>query len=267
MKKLLVDYVSDLHLGFYLPYDSKLRFSREDIARLVEKEIIPKKQGEILMVGGDICEDIDAFVYFVEECAKVYERVFFVAGNHEYYIMPAQRERYGQNSFKKIDEIYERTKDNPKLVFLDRSNPENHGKVCYKDFIIAGDTLFYTPIGQEGLSFYLTSSNDSNYITIPPFTPLDQIYRLHLDSMEWYDRLPECDIILTHVPPVHNPSSHYAINSCYYATVKELKTKVWIYGHDHVNAMFKKADTMFYSNPWGYYSASFPIKTIEVIKE
>lgn len=271
LKTLSVDYVSDLHLGFYLPYDKNLSFDKNDIRKLVETEIVTKKQGEILVIAGDICESIDCTHDFLTIVSEYYEKIFFVAGNHEYYLLESIYDKYNGNSINKIDELIERLKDNEKIVFLDRANSYNNqfkGTYSYKGFLLAGDTLWYTPIGFLGRDFYLNCSRDSSYIRIPPFSALEQIDRVHLDSIGWYDKLPILDLIVTHVPPVHNPESKYTEpNSCYMCNVGELKAPVWIYGHDHEIADFHKAGTRFLSNPWGYYSATLPIKNVIISKE
>lgn len=262
---LQIDYISDIHLGFYLPYDNSLHFKKSDIKNFIDINILPKKVGEILVIAGDICEDVTCIIDFLTECSKHYEKVLFVAGNHEYYIHGENMAlEFCFNSLNKIEKLNELLKDNEKIIFLDR-NSANKGQYNYKGFTIAGDTLWYLPLGNDGWFFYLASSNDSR--AIRGGSPRDRIMEYHLESLKWYDSIPEVDLLITHVPPVHNPGSPYDSNSCYLCTVPELKAKTWIYGHDHVGADFEKFGTRFVSNPWGYYSTKFKIKTIEITRE
>lgn len=264
MRKLVIDYISDLHLGFYLPYNQNTKFNKNDIKYFVNTVIKPKIKGEVLVIAGDICEDIDVLIEFLNKCSNYYERIFFVAGNHEYYLTTQEMlddfDGLSENKIRKINKTFN---NNEKIIFLDRFNG---GLYDYKGFTIAGDTLWYLPIGLEGWFFYMTMSNDSRLIT-DLFPSKERIMNYHLESVEWYDSIPKVDLLITHVPPIHNPHSLYDVNSCYLCSLQELKTKTWIYGHDHVEADFKKCGTRFLSNPWGYKSTDFKIKTIEIIKE
>ena len=85
MKSLNVDYISDLHLSFYIKSDNN-GYSIESIKEFIDKNIKPKVNGQILVIAGDISEFIKSSIVFLEECAKYYDKVLFVAGNHEYYI-------------------------------------------------------------------------------------------------------------------------------------------------------------------------------------
>ncbi len=80
--KLDIDYVSDLHLGFYASKLDKI----ELIDKLVEEKIKPQVNSNILVIAGDIDEDIDRVCEFLYACSKYYSKVIFILGNHEYYI-------------------------------------------------------------------------------------------------------------------------------------------------------------------------------------
>lgn len=267
MKYLRVDYISDLHLGFYLPYDSDVHFRKEDIKSFVEKAIKPQVNGEILLIAGDICEDVDCLVTFLKETSKYYKKVFVCFGNHEYYfVSKLQIYEYMTSEFK-IAKMIELLQDEENIIVLDRNEEIYHGLYIYNGFSIAGDTLWYLPKGAEGWDFYMNNSNDSRAMALSG-NAMEDIMRLHMESVEWYDNLPsQLDLIVTHVPPVLNPSSRYGYNSCYLCDVNELKTKTWIYGHDHIIADFAKSGTRFLSNPWGYNSKNFKIKTIDIVKD
>ncbi|MDD7150958.1 MAG: metallophosphoesterase, partial [Bacilli bacterium] len=80
--KLNVDYVSDLHLGFYI----KDLNSTEEINKFVIDKIKPKVKSSVLVIAGDIDEDINRVSELLYSCSKYYKKVIFVLGNHEYYI-------------------------------------------------------------------------------------------------------------------------------------------------------------------------------------
>ena len=85
MNELVVDYISDLHLSFYLKASSN-GYEEIQMDEFISRVIEPQAKGEILVVAGDITEFTKHGVLFLKKCAKYYKKVFFVAGNHEYYI-------------------------------------------------------------------------------------------------------------------------------------------------------------------------------------
>ena len=68
--------------------------------------------------------------------------------------------------------------------------------------------------------------------------------------------------MITHVPPFRNKNNSRGNNSCYYTEVKEYKSPVWIYGHDHKEEDIIINNTRLVSNPWGYDTKDFKIKTL-----
>ena len=268
MKDLKVDYVSDLHLSFYLKCYEK-GYNKRDMEIFVEEKIRSQVQGEILVIAGDISEYVESAVSFLEMCSRHYEKVFFVAGNHEYYLSrimaPEVREEFNGRSFNKIVKIRELDQDSDKIEFLD-SSCQNQGIAEYKGFTIAGDTMWYVPKSLKDWFFYYVLSNDSRLIRSER-SAKERIEKLNLYSSCWYECLPEnVDLIISHIPPTSNPKSKHQNNACYNNDLKNFKSKTWIYGHDHTEADFYKEGTRFVSNPWGYDSKDFKIKTLTLKK-
>lgn len=269
MKRLLVDYVSDLHLAYYLKVTKSIGFNEEEIKRFIETNIVPKIKGEILVVAGDLSEFIVSNIFFLNECSKYYKKVFYIAGNHEYYLSWIigidMLKKYNKISSNKIKEIISLLDGNDKVIFLDSNEPQYHGVYSYDGFTIAGDTLWYYPQNLKDWYFYLLDSNDSHMIKKKNESQIAKIKRMHQKSMHWYETLPEyVDLIATHVPPLHNPHSPKEKNGCYFTPVNTIKTNTWIYGHDHIKASFHENGCRFISNPWGYDSKTFDIETIEI---
>lgn len=266
MNNVKVDYISDLHLCFYLKAGEN-GFDKRELKQFVDEKILPKVNGEILVVAGDICEFSDSVVDFLNFCSDYYKMVYFVAGNHEYYLsrlmFRTMYEIYNADSIKKLKDIKEKISQNPKLVFLDNSNG---GISEYSGFKIAGDTLWYLPSGISDWAFYYLDSNDSRLI-LTEDTKKEKIEKLHESSMLWYERLGnDIDLIVTHTPPLKIKGLKERNNSCYYTKLNEFKAKTWIYGHNHETADFTLNGTHFYSNPWGYKSKDFPVKTLTLKK-
>ena len=263
MRELTVDYISDLHLSFYLKASSE-GYDEKAMDTFITKNIAPKVCGEVLVIAGDLTEFTRSGFKFLELCSKYYSKVFYVAGNHEYYLssvfFSGLKKEYGSDSLEKIYELFELCNASDKVVMLDRLN-ENKGLYEYKGFNIAGDTLWYIPTTRRSWWFYYTSSNDSRFIKSIQ-TRKGKIEDLHESSMQWYDSLPDnIDLMITHVPPVRSRMS-----SCYYVDVDEFKAPNWIYGHDHIPRDEIIGNTHFVSNPWGYDSKKFLVKTLTLKK-
>lgn len=269
MRKLTIDYISDLHLSFYIK-SKEYGYDEKDIESFLRINIQPKVKGEILIIAGDLSEFVESNIVFLKQCLKYYKKVLYVAGNHEYYLSSIlsrkMKEKY-INSINKIKYISSTLQNEDNILFLDRSDIKTKGIYNYNGFLIAGDTLWYYPQNIKDWYFYYVVSNDSRLIRNIKLTKKSKIAQLNIDSISWYNNLPNnLDLIITHIPPIYNVKSPKNKNSCYYTTVKTFKAPFWIYGHDHVKASFVKDNTRFLSNPWGYDSKNFPIETLEIIK-
>lgn len=263
MDNLKVDYVSDLHLSYYIKVHS-YGYDKEDLINFITKNIVPKIRSDVLVIAGDVSEFTKSVIIFLEICSKYYDKIIYVAGNHEYYISRVlnsnMKQEYNSNSINKITEFSTITNNN--IIFLDRNNA-NKGIFQYKGFKIAGDTFWYLPKHILGWYFYYLYSNDSRLI-LSDLSKKEKIITMHSESINWYENLPnDLDLIVTHVPPINNPRKN---NSCYYNEVKKFKANYWIYGHDHFEEDFMKNGTRFVSNPWGYDSKDFKLKTLVLKK-
>ena len=266
--KLDIDYVSDLHLGFYASKLDKI----ELIDKLVEEKIKPQVNSNILVIAGDIDEDIDRVCEFLYACSKYYSKVIFILGNHEYYIpnikfiyTDKMAEEYNYNSMNKVYRLNEIFKDNNNIIILDKTN-NTKGLYIYNTFLLAGDTLWYKPVTLVDKLYNYPMQNDSRFI-LSELSKKDKIQKLHNDSISWYNNLPnDIDLIITHISPFRNKSNSRGNNSCYYTEVKEYKSPVWIYGHDHKEEDIIINNTRLVSNPWSYDTKEFKIKTLTITK-
>ena len=266
MNELVVDYISDLHLSFYLKASSN-GYEEIQMDEFISRVIEPQAKGEILVVAGDITEFTKHGVLFLKKCAKYYKKVFFVAGNHEYYISyflnKDMKKDYDYASINKINEMRELVAHIDNVELLDR-NSENGGIAEYKGFKIAGDTFWYVPKDFISWLYYIVFSLDSKFIHAKDVTKVQMIKDLHQSSIDWYNNLPDdLDLIVTHVPPIRTRRG-----SCYFYEVDDYKAPVWIFGHDHtIHADIQDGDTRLVSNPWGCISKDFKVKTLTLKKD
>lgn len=172
---------------------------------------------------------------------------------------------YNYNSMNKVYRLNEIFKDNNDIIILDKTN-NTKGLYTYNTFLLAGDTLWYKPVTLVDKLYNYPMQNDSRFI-LSELSKKDKIQKLHNDSISWYNNLPNnIDLIITHVPPFRNKNNSRGNNSCYYTEVKEYKSPVWIYGHDHKEEDIIINNTRFVSNPWGYDTKEFKIKTLTLTK-
>ena len=259
---LNIDYVSDLHLAFYI----KDLNSTEEINKFVVDKIKPKVKSSVLVIAGDINENVNTLCEFVYACSKYYSKVIFITGNHEYYIYKKDmKNKYHHNSMNKVYEINRAFDGDSSIIFLDKTN-STKGVYTYNDFTLAGDTLWYKPVTVVDWAFNYPLQTDSLLIK-SELSWKDKILKLNEDSISWYNNLPNnIDLMITHVPPFRNKNNGRGSNSCYYTKVKEYKSPVWIYGHDHKENDTIINNTRFVSNPWGYDTKEFKVKTLTLTK-
>ena len=260
--ELNIDYVSDLHLGFYI---TNLNSTKE-INKLVVDKILPKIKSETLVIAGDINENINTLCEFVYACSKYYNKVIFILGNHEYYIYNKNMAKeYNYNSMNKVYKLNKELEGNSSIIFLDKTN-STKGIYTHNNFLLAGDTLWYKPNTIIDYLYNYPMQNDSRLI-LSELSKKDKILKLHSDSIAWYNNLPNnIDLMISHVPPFRNKNNNRGNNGCYYVNIDKYKAPVWIYGHDHKEEDIVINNTRLVSNPWGYNTKEFKIKTLTLKK-
>ena len=241
-----IDYVSDIHINFYVHFKhNQLKWEKD--TREWTRELLTTKEGEVLILAGDFSEWNVQTAWFIDECSKYYEKVYYTVGNHDYYIISKnQRKKYG-NSIGRIDELRNLTEGLSNVTFLDGVVEE------YKGVTFAGHPLWYRIRNDAEHFWYTENSNDSRYIYY------QQGYKrsfelLYEESMVFYNSLEDVsiDVFVSHVPPVDPPFSNYPNNACYVAPVPFLVGNHWVCGHQHVCGEFELHGTQFHMNPLGY---------------
>ena len=262
-----VDYVSDLHINHHVLF-KKNQLKWESQTKDWAKTLFRTKEGDVLVIAGDFSEWNRQSLWFLEEASLHYEQVFFVIGNHDYYLLSKSRRK------KYIDS------KGRQLAFLESAakipnvKPLSREVVNYKGKVIAGDSLWYLPRTPEDWAFFINVSNDSNYISIlEAYTycsssKKDETRFLYKEAMDWYDTLEgeNIDLMISHIPPVHPPISPYPRNACYDCPVPFLAAEQWICGHQHIQGDFEKGGTHFWMNAIGYPDEKhwIELKTIEI---
>lgn len=262
-----VDYISDLHINHYILFKNN-QIKWEKRTKEWARRLFETKNGEILVIAGDFSEWNRQTIWFLEEAGAIYEQVFFVTGNHDYYLLSKSRKRKYRSSKNRQLSLIESAKR------IQNVQPLCREVINYKGRIIAGDSLWYLPKTESEWSFFFNFSSDSDFIYIPEACSLennskkDEIRYLYEEAMSWYNTLDgrHIDLMISHIPPIHPPISSYPRNACYDCSVPFLASEQWICGHQHLQGSFKITGTNFWMNAIGYPNErnKLELKTIEI---
>ena len=249
---LKVDYISDLHMGFVIGNKRTSHHKVMDkISKFVESTL-PEELGEVLVIAGDVDEYNTNIIYTFEEYAKYYDKIFFVYGNHDLYLMSQnQRTKYRNNSRNRQEELKKRVNDHNTLKEI--VSILDNDIVNYKGKTIAGTMLWYTlPLTYDQI-WWGVNSNDSRKIYPRGHEWSEE---RHSIDIEFYKTLEDknIDLLITHVPPVHLNDRHKPSASYHNVAVSDLGLYAdhWICGHQHVRKVKKLGNTSIYINASGY---------------
>jgi len=243
--------------------------------------------GEVLILSGDICEvkqikadyDVNNIMneggpstgnfkrsdrytrFFHEECGK-YEKVFYVAGNHEHY---------GYKLHKTIPHLKSVLPNN--VMVLEKEQFE------YKGVLFIGGTLWTDMNNHDSLTLYHMKGMMNDYKQITMFdevhdvyhrlTPdktvsehvkTKQLFKLFLEENRAGKKLPV--VVLTHhAPSKLSTHPYYAndtiMNGAYSSDLSEFildnpEIQVWTHGHTHHTFDYMIDNTRVMANPRGY---------------
>jgi hypothetical protein len=233
--------ISDIHLEF------KAKINISQIA-------------DYLILAGDIgYPEQELFGKFLANASKLFKKVFYVAGNHEYY----QTWKKGQNE-NTIDEINIKIQQqinncSTNIYFLNNDTHDIDDKLR-----IVGTTLWSNitnPISNTNDVYEIYSSKDTlvtnDYLTSKHLENVDfikyQIHKAILDNKKLLvisHHLPSYQLILEKYNKAYPKfKSHFASDL---DQIIESPIKVWCAGHSHGFNHKKINDVDCYVNAYGY---------------
>jgi predicted phosphohydrolase len=256
--KMKFDYINDVHLDFWVPFDTnQLKFEKK--TKAFANQLLPEQPAKTLLIGGDLGHYNLQNYWFLEELSKVYSSILLVLGNHDFYMITKNQEKkYQSNSFHRVQEMKELAKSLPQVQYLEGDTVELDGVT------IGGTGMWYDfSYGQKYLgksyeniwlewSFF---SNDSR--KIKGFSTKD---RFESEKEKLERVIEKADIILTHVGPLSDFSPYRGeavlFNSFYFfdgeELIKKYNSKIWCFGHVHIRETHKKHGWTFISHCLGY---------------
>lgn len=246
--------ISDIHIDHWdNNYKAKYPCCKTKNHPLIYED----KKDKILIVAGDICDDIEISINYLDEISKYYKKILFVDGNHEHTT------KYPYlNSVEYIDSLVKKKK-NEKLVYL----PNND--FFYEDYVIIGCCGWWNYQNENEQE----KINNQNYFNkwIKHFTLEDnkifidnviacanQEYKTLKNKIEKYNCLDNVKkiIIVTHTIPLVQFCDEDEISTELNTSFKNIidnnkKIKSWVFGHTHQNFHVKKNNVHFICNPRG----------------
>ncbi|MBX0320275.1 metallophosphoesterase [Shouchella clausii] len=242
-----IDYVSDVHLNHWMIWTNN-QTKWEMRTRQLANRLIENGNGEILIIAGDFSEWNCQSIWFLNEVAKSYERVYFTYGNHDLYILTKHQKKKYNDSLGRLNQLIEEASSIPNVVPLIKSIDK------YKGVLFAGDAMWYLPKSTKDWDFFFNVSNDSRHIMINGYHNDDAARLMWKESQNWYDTLEavNIDVFVSHIPPVENPLRLFKADPLYQTEVPFINAKHWICGHDHQQGSFKKEGVSFHMNCIGY---------------
>jgi len=272
--KIKIDYISDTHL------------SMSDNIQLTVKALLPDKPADILLLAGDIAEDISIVEEFINVLKYTYRYIFYVNGNHEMYMQKYDKLLYDSNSWKKLEKLRENLSKYENVFYLDGFQSPVVLKE-YNDLTIGGLCMWWgnnEEIDKKDIQLYKKALNDYNYIS---FNGSLKNGLKKLDTKKLFKRyygmfkkIDSSDVLLTHFAPIKIPEHllpveyDSTLNKFFYFDgrdiLKRIKPKVCVFGHTHTLLDFKYDNIRMLCNTLGYpherkYTSK--IKTFYVTKD
>ncbi|EKI4464067.1 metallophosphoesterase [Staphylococcus pseudintermedius] len=250
-----ISYISDLHIDNWVKHNNNQikheKQVKEFVNNLIDRSNLETK--EVLVIAGDISHYNRITIWVLEEFSKQFEKVFFVSGNHDYYLVNGQQNRKYKNQSKlRAKELAELVERLGNVTFFNSLYSDN--SEAYKGVAFAGATMTSLPTTEEEVRFYREFMNDSKYIIEEP-----KLYNTY-DKVIYENILGEKvkpDVFISHYPLVTTSSHRKNLSDgsigSYKCEVGELIAPINFFGHVHEHqVMYKIAGTKHYCNALGY---------------
>jgi len=244
-----VQYISDIHLELY-----------KDLPESVFTNFITPDAPYLALCGDIGIPDFKNYEKFISWCAYRWNKIFVIAGNHEYYNFNCPNKTDMESKKAMIQRACQGHKN---VHFLDCSSIwlEN------ERIRVIGCTL-WSEIDQRVIDDPLKARNDYRQILLQGTKPAFafELRDLHYKERSWLqqeihkaDMTGEPCLILTHYLPSHDLiASKYRKNhdnSFFASHCDELirpPVKAWICGHSHTGMAMKIHGIPCVLNPHGY---------------
>jgi predicted phosphodiesterase len=259
----------DIKMRFYLTSDThfellETNYVTKFISKYKEKlKTHPLDEKKFLICAGDICAaGHKHFNLFFEAVAKIFDFIFFVPGNHEFYGAKMDTSLYILLNDVPMNVIvlHKKTFDIPD------TNVRIVGATLWSDLCHPYKTV-------NDFMLFSAKKQINDFIYIFDLTPTTY-YNLHLEQKKWLrTQIENPDgkelVVVTHHMPsydVVHPMFKNMPNNCFASDLNELikpPVKLWCYGHTHKTNDSEINGVRMVCNPLGYKDEN---KTFEKLK-
>jgi predicted phosphodiesterase len=237
--RFCIQYTSDLHLE---------RYATQPAYESILKPVAP-----YLALAGDIghpqqLKDLFAWA------SPQWDRIFYVAGNHEYY---------GASYEERFQELQALVKPYENLHFLHPSNPSYFCEA--ENVAVVGSTL-WSEVSPFGNWNRVTDYRAIRGATVESLNVLHRAEKSALDAeiRHWTNLGAQICVITHHLPSfrlVHTRFATSTINDCFASASDALlrpPVRLWIYGHSHACNHQVINKVLCVSNAKGYLEETVP---------
>jgi predicted phosphodiesterase len=231
--RFCIQYTSDLHLERYVTQPAY--------------ESILKPAAPYLALAGDIGHPQQLAPLFAW-AAPQWDRIFYVAGNHEYY---------GASYEERFQELQELVKPYENLHFLHPSSPSFFCEA--ENVTVVGSTL-WSEVSPFGAWKSVADYKAIQGATVENLNVLHRAEKAALASeiRAWTDKGAQICAITHHLPSfrlIHPRFAFSTVNDCFASASDALlrpPVRLWIYGHSHACSHKVINKVLCVSNAKGY---------------
>ena len=223
-------------------------------------------KNDILILGGDVTDDILLFQKVLEDLRKRFLHLLYIPGNHDLWV----RNDTAMNSFDKLRQI--------KIC-------ANNAGVRMEPLHLA--ILSIVPLwgwydysfGQPSLET-LDTWMDYRLCRWPKRYDAERITHYFVDMNESYLEIenefmisfshfvPRIDLLPVYIPPSKRKLYPVLGSSLLEKQIRKLQSNIHVYGHSHLNRQVFKDNTLYINNAFGYpYETHITAKELKCIYE
>lgn len=236
--------LSDIHIDY------------EANTRWVENLSTAEYQHDVLILAGDVTHTLTRLAWCLNTLAKRFKKVLFVPGNHDLWVIPANRDK---NSLQKFDDVCAVVESSgasmqafrerkvsiiPLLGWYDYSfgEPSEELRSIWMDFRACRWPNGFTPKDVAG---HFAAFNDK------------QVSEAGDTVITFSHFLPRIDLMPALIPRSGKILYPILGSSALDRQLRKLKASMHVYGHSHVNRRVKIDSVTYINNAFGYPSETW----------
>lgn len=257
-------HVSDIHIDTHTDTLSPAKMERVATNLLFGASSFEDALGGTLLVAGDLGHYPKQNAVFLKACESFFDKILYVFGNHEMYLLPGRMRGRYRDSFEKLEDIrLEVASRCAKTEILEGERAKANGLEIF-GVPMWYDFSYLTQRGygkEYAMLLWKNVMNDSRTIVGRGGRPFDPLEYFDEQFAKLSGEGFSSDIILTHVPPVHMGNEIYGESevAAFYSFdgedfLKSCEAFAWVCGHNHEPKRndFEVYGTLITANPLGY---------------